>query len=361
MISKTFDWYKMVSPTPRSDAVEARIKAVTELTASLSKQDQGTLLALAQGIVRQFDGSPAEAGAIEWLLRTLKQHDPAVSESLSENELELRCIAAITLGELLFQSKGDPEKRAAVAAAGLVSAMNMRSLPAERHLRTILEELSGLALGVLETAADARRRRIDFRKLEDKELTTPDVATAQKVISKLHSQIADLDRNAVIDREEISLFWFMVTGFSRTKRKPFSGLPVSVAAVHAALDLHRSVLMPAPLNCFEILGAVVEKKREAESLKPIPLKDHIANWSSEEWEAVAGIGSPEADLASKFPAVFPVIWIANRMREGQCLPNWTEFFKNTRLRGNVTLSATKLAHQLLSEKTAASLMGGLLE
>jgi hypothetical protein len=358
MISKTFDWYKMVSPTPRSDAVEARTKAATELTASLLKQDSGTLLALVQGIVRQFEGSPPEAGTIEWLRKTLKQYDSAVSESLSESELELRCIAAITLGELLFQSKGNPENRAVAGAAGLVSAMNMRPRAGERHLQTILEELSGLAIGVLETAADVRRRRIDFRKLEDKELVPPDIGTAQKVISKLHSQIANLDRNAVIDREEISLFWFIVTGFSRTKGKLFSDLPVSVAAVHAALDLHRSVLIPAPLNCFEILGAVVEKKREGESLKAIPLKDHVANWTSEEWDAVAGIGSPEAELASKFPTVFPVMWIANRMREGKCSPNWAEFLNNTGLRGNVGLSATELARQLLREKTTVSVLGG---
>jgi hypothetical protein len=350
----------MVSPTPRSESVEARTKAATELVASLSGQGSETLLALVQGIVRQFTGSKAENGTIEWLLRTLKQHDPAVSENLSENKLELRCIAAIVLGELLFQSKEKPEKRAVGAAAGLVSAMNMRALPRERHLRTVLEELSGLALGVLEMAADARRTRI-FRKLKDEDLTPPDIPNVQKVIIKLHNQIADLNRNAIIDREEISLFWFIVTGFSRTKRKPFSDLPVSVAAVHAALDLYRSVLIPAPLNCFEILGAVVGKKREGESLKPIPLKDHIVNWSAEEWDAVAAIDSPEADFGSKFPAVFPLIWIANRMREGQCLPNWTEFYNNTRLRESVNLNATTLAHQLLREKTTVSLMGGLLE
>jgi hypothetical protein len=361
MISKTFEWYRIISPTPKLDAVEARTKAATELTVSLSKQDPRTLLALAQGIARQFDGSPAEVGTIEWLLRTLKQHDPAVSESLSDNELELRCIAAITLGELLFQSKGNPEKRAAVAAASFISAMNMRSLPRERYLRAMIEELSGLALVVLETAADARRKRIDVKKLQDEELAASDIATAQKVISQLHSQIADLDWNAVIDREEISLFRFMAAGFSRTKKKAFSDLPVSVAAVHAALDLERFLLIPAPLNSLEVFTIIVESKRKAKSLKPIPLSEHVTKWSSEEWDAIAGAGSFEADLASKFPVVLPIIWIANRMREGQSPPNWTEFNNITHLRGEADLRASQLGRQLLNEKVVVALMGELNE
>jgi hypothetical protein len=134
---------------------------------------------------------------------------------------------------------------------------------------------------------------------------------------------------------------------------------VSVAAIHAALDLNRSVLMPPPLNCFEILATIVESKREPENLKPIPLKEHLKDWSSEEWDSIASVGSLDADLASKFPAVFPVIWIANRMREGKSLPNWIEFSKITRLRGNVNLSATQLGRQLLNEKIAISLIGGI--
>jgi hypothetical protein len=316
---------------------------------------------LAQGITAGFDGSPAEAVTIEWLLRTLKLHDPAVSESLSENEMELRCLAAITLGELLLQSKGNPKEPATVAAAAFVSAINMRPLPKQSHLRAIIEELSVLALAAIETAADACRKRVDLKILQDNELVVPDLPTAQKVISQLQSQIAHLEQNTIMDREEISLFWFIATGFSRTKKKLFSSLSVSVAAVHAALELHSSVLIPAPLNCFEILAAIVESKREAESLKPIPLSEHPKEWSPEECDLIASADSLDADLASKFPGIFPVIWIAKRMREGKSLPNWNEFSKITRLRGNMNLTATHLGRQLLNEKITVSLMEGLLE
>jgi len=362
MISKTFDWYKIVSATPRSEAVEARTKAATELTASLPEKGPRTLLALVQGITAGFDGSgSSEVDTVEWLLRTLKQHDPAISESLSENELELRCVAAITLGELLLKSKEDPEESATVAAAAFVSATNMRPLPKQHYLREIIEELSGLAIDALETAANACRKRIDLKILQDSELAVPDLPAAKEVISQLQGQIDYLEQNAIMDREEISLFWFIATGFSQTKKKVFSSLSVSVAAVYAALDLHLSLLIPASLNCFEILAAIVEGKRVAESLKPIPLSEHAKEWSSEEWDSIASADSLDADLASEFPAIFPVIWIAKRMQEGRALPNWTEFKSLTRLQKNANLTATHLGRQLLNEKITVSLMEGLLE
>src|SRR5207253_2955517 len=123
---KTFEWYRMVSMTPSSQAVEARTEAAKELVASLAEQNAITLLAMVQGIARNFDGSSAEVATTDWLLRKLKQHDPAVSDNLAENKLELRCIAAIALGEFLARSKKEPKPYAMAAAAAFVSAMNMR-------------------------------------------------------------------------------------------------------------------------------------------------------------------------------------------------------------------------------------------
>jgi GTPase-associated system helical domain len=362
MISKAFEWYRIVSATPNSEAVEARTNAAAELVAELSQHERGTLFAMAQGIARDFHGFPTEADTIEWLLRILKKHDPAVSENLSENKLELRCIAAITFGELLFRSKEEPTQGATIAAAAFVSAMNLRPLPTQRYIRAMLEELSKLAQEVLEVAADTRRKRVALNPLQDKELAVADLPTAKAAISRLEGQIIELEENAAMDREEISLFWFIATGFSRTKKKPFAGLPVSVAAVHAALEVYRFVLIPPALNCFEILAALVENKRKAKDLKPIPLSDHLTMWTAaEEPSAIAAASSSDADLASEFPAVFPITWIANRMREAQSLPNESEFHTMTDLRLAANLSATELSRQLLCEKVAASLMGELLE
>ena len=356
MIEKTFEWYRIVSPTPSSESVAARVKAATDLTAALPKQDPKTILALVQGITWQFSGSPDEANTIEWLLRTLKQHDPAVSENLLENELELRCIAAITLGELLHQSKCDPNEFATVAAAAFISAMNMRPLPEQKYLCAMIQCLSGLALNVIETAADSLRERVNLTTLTDEKLNVPDLPTAQGLISQLQNQIRMLEENAILDREEISLFWFIATGYSKTQNMAFSDLPASIATVHAALELYQALSIPSSSNSFEVLTEIVQRKRTAKSLKTIPLREHIAKWSRDEWDAIVAPASLEPDLASKYPVVFPIIWIANRMRESQATPDWTEFSRITHLEGDAELSASQLGCQLLKEKTVVYLM-----
>jgi GTPase-associated system-like protein len=188
----------------------------------------------------------------------------------------------------------------------------------------------------------------------------PDLPSAQKAIQQLETQITDLERNAAMDREEISLFWFMATGFSTRKGQPFVGLPVSVAAVHAALDVSRFVLAPVPLNCFEILKSIVESKRKAEECEVVELKDQIAHWSADEWQSVSRSDSLDEQLAVRFPVVFPMTWIATRMREADSQPNWAECKRKTRLRGEAKLSASAIARQLLSEKIAVSIASEII-
>jgi len=350
MISKTFEWYRIVSPTPSSQAVEARTKAAEELIGEISAQDKDAVFALAQGVACEFNGSSSQAATFEWLLRKLKLKDPAVSEDRSENQLEVRCIAAVTLGELLFRS--EPEGLAVLAASGFVSAMTSRPLPKERYLRAMLEELSRLAIDLIERTAEARRKRSTLSQLK---VTVADFPSAQQAIQRLQNQIIELEQNAAMDREEISLFWFMATGFSTKKAQLYSSLPVSVAAVHAALDVDRCVIAPAPLNCFEILASIVDSKRNPEECGAIALKDQLAHWSADEWQAVSDSDSMDAQLALKFPVVFPLTWIGNRMREAQSQPNWTECKKMTHLRGEAKLSASAIARQLLSEKITVSI------
>lgn len=356
MISKTYEWYRLVSPTPNPQAVDARTKAAKELIDGMPAKDQNAMLAVVQGVARGFDQNAAEAETIEWLLRTLKIHDSAISEDLSENQLELRFAAAITLGELFHVSREDANEQATFAASALLSAMNIRPLPKERYLRAVLEQLSRSAFDVVQSAADDKRLRLPAKPLEEEQLAITDLATAERAIVALQQQVRDLTDNAIADREEINLFWFIATGYSRTRKEPFASLPSNVAAVHAALEMHRFLVFPAPLSCRDILASSVERKRKSEECKAAPLKKQVESWSFDEWNTIAGDESKDVSLCSKFPAIFPLIWVANRMRGGKALPNWTEFKKLTHLRGDQEISAAQLAFQLLLEKSAVSQM-----
>jgi hypothetical protein len=356
MISKAFDWYGMLSPKPRPTTVEARTKAATELIPLLGNKDKSFLLALCQGVSYKFQKSPAESETIALLLRTLKQHDSAVSEDLSKNQLELQYLAALILGELL--SKAEPEKsdRAILAASALVSALGIRPLPKQLRLRKILDELSQMAMDVLENAAGARRRRHALIQLGAVELAVSDLAKAETAVSRLQEQVARLERNADIDREEINLFWFIATGISRLEGKAYSSEPIAVAAVHAALDFSHVVLTPATPSSLELLRTVLEMKRKHEDLVASTLADYVSIWTSNEWDALAGQESAESNFCSKFPAVFPLSWIGQRSREARSGPNWTEFERLTHLKGELSLKPFELSHQVFREKTTSMIV-----
>ena len=355
MIAKTFEWYRIVAPVPNSAAIEARTKAATEISGSLLKQNQGILLAMAQGIARDFD-SGADAAAIDLLLKTLKVHDPAVSENILENQMELRCLAAIVVGELLSKASDRPGKQATLLATALTSALNLRPAPTERYLRLMIEEILGKALEVVERAADVRRRRADVSELDLKSVAAETVVAMQHVTA-LQAQLTAVNRNSAIDREELNLLWFVVSGFSKTTGKPFSSEPLGSVAVRAAIELHEHLLLPAASSCFEVLTSMIESKRDLEALKPVALKEHVKSWKADEGALLAPANSPSSDLGARFPGVFPMTWIGNRLRETGNAPNWPDFKKVTGLKADTPLSAARLGKQILHENVTLSFAG----
>lgn len=359
MISKTFEWYRLVSMTPGSQVIADRTKSATKLISEIETQEPGTILAMVQGIVRDFTGIDAEKPTIEWLLKTLKDQDPAISETLSENKMELRCIAAITFGELLARSNQNPSQLAEAAAAAFLSATASKPLSKKRFIANILKELSALALDTLENVAAKRRQRGQISTSTDKVNAPTDLQTAIAAIEDLRKQVNELNQNAEMDREEISLFWFIASGYSRTKKSAFASLPASVSAVHAALEVSQFVLMPPPAACYEILTALVESKRSCEDLQPIPIASHLTLWTEEENDALASPDVPNLGLAEEFPAIFPLTWLAYRTRQLAAPPGDAEVRRNTGLNTQILLTSSQLARQLLSEKVSLRLAGEL--
>lgn len=355
MIAKTFEWYRIVAPVPNSTAVEARTKAATEISGSLLRQNQGVLLSMAQGIARDFD-SGTDAAAIDLLLKTLKSHDPAVSENIVENQMELRCLAAIVVGELLFKASDKPGKQATLLAAALTSALALRPVPAERYLKVMIDEVHAKASEVLERAADVRRRRSEMQELDLKAIAA-ETAVTMAYVTALQTQLTVVNRNSAIDREELNLLWFVASGFSKTAGKPFSSESLSVAALRAAIELYEYLLLPATSSCFEVLTSMIESKRDSSTLKPAALKEFVKSWGSSEGSLLAPANSQGSELGSRYPGVFPMTWIGNRLRETGNAPNWSDFKKSTGLKADTALAASQLGKQVLHERVTLSFAG----
>jgi len=354
MIAKTFEWYRIVSMSPGSQVIADRTQAATNLIAEIDEQGANTILGMLQGLARDFSGKDAESSSVDWLLKKLKGVDPAISETLSENRIELKCIAAITIGEVFFRAREKRSELADVIAACFISSMSIRPLPQKRHLADVLSELIGLAFLTIEkTSARNRRHVIVLDDEQEKPTTLP---AAIEALSKLHKQVEAINRNAEIDREEIDLFWFIASGFSRKKGQQFASMPPSVSAIHAALEVADFMLMPPPPSCYEILSSLVEAKRNPEDLQPISIAEHVAAWTRTEVDRMIGSEQTTAESAENFPVLFPLTWLALRARQLSAAPTSTEIYRNTGLRAERQLTASQVSRQLLSERVAMSLI-----
>ena len=91
MLSQTFEFLRIVDVQPSDEKVRKRKQSATDLLAHFDANDsQDIMLALLQGIVAGFDGSPfsQDSPAVVLLLKTIKDHDAAVPNDLKENAVE---------------------------------------------------------------------------------------------------------------------------------------------------------------------------------------------------------------------------------------------------------------------------------
>ena len=163
MLSQTFEFLRIVDVQPSDEKVRKRKQSATDLLAHFDANDsQDIMLALLQGIVAAFDGSPfsQDSPAVVLLLKTIKDHDAAVPNDLKENAVELRAVAAIVIGELLTRkSESAYDDEAVVLALALRSALSLRPASKQKHIKWALDKLLSAADDLLRLAGSERRKR----------------------------------------------------------------------------------------------------------------------------------------------------------------------------------------------------------
>jgi hypothetical protein len=148
MLSKAFEFVRIADINPGDEKVRRRKEAASSLLKQLG-ENRDLMLAILQGVVAGFDAAPLnqDSPAVSAVISAVKEHDAAFPNDLSENAMELRSVAAIAIGELLEQSESSASVRgsAVLAALSLQSALALRAAGTDKHLREMLEILSGAA------------------------------------------------------------------------------------------------------------------------------------------------------------------------------------------------------------------------
>jgi hypothetical protein len=321
MLSQTFEFLRIVDVQPSDEKVRKRKQSATDLLAHFDANDsQDIMLALLQGIVAAFDGSPfsQDSPAVVLLLKTIKDHDAAVPNDLKENAVELRAVAAIVIGELLTRkSESAYDDEAVVLALALRSALSLRPASKQKHIKWALDKLLSAADDLLRLAGSERRKRgtLALRELDKIKESAPETDLWEVVVPKVKAALEEAVDQAAMDREEIETLWWLFAAYSETERKPLGDLSPFAAAFCSGVELAKRALLPPSLSSAAMVKRAVDSGRKAASLAATALGDTLTDWSQSMMDALLPADGSQDAVVSQFPALLPVSYACRRLRE----------------------------------------------
>ena len=143
MLSRTFEWYRVVNLQPTSEIIDNRKAAALDIVTAIDDaEDWGLALQCASGAVAGFEaGFTQDSHVVESLVGAIRTHDSSFPEDLTENALELRVCAALALGEILARNGHEETTDRVVISSVLQSGFGVRPTPAGKYLKHLVSEL----------------------------------------------------------------------------------------------------------------------------------------------------------------------------------------------------------------------------
>ncbi|MEZ4447897.1 MAG: GTPase-associated system all-helical protein GASH [Nannocystaceae bacterium] len=338
MLKKTFDWYRLVDIEPNSATIDRRTRTardiVCDFMGSSSEYSDGVdataglaspsgwkwplIFSCAVGVIAGFDNRRVGQSApiTARIINGIRAHDSAFPSEISENGLELRACGAVVLGELLQQCDGEsPSAAACTLAAVLHSGLGVRPPVTERYLAQMLSELGVYASSTLHKGGLSRREPealSDMDGLESHELEYSDV-------------LRGIVRQSRIDREELNILWWMFAGASISTGRPLPEMSDGAAAFACAVELSRMCLVPPVASLEALVKRAFESGRKPKSTtKMVSLEELTREWDD---SLLKTPDEKSSRLAARYPALLPLSWVVERVRESGGTSGWMEDFE----------------------------------
>jgi hypothetical protein len=351
MLTRLFEWYRVVSVSPTRDTLDNRRKSIGQLVDEIAgAPDLELLVNTCLGIVGGFGRALSDDNvAVVTLVKHLKSVDPTVPHDLAENSVELDTCAAIAVGELLHRAEDKPENStAALAGALLDSGLALRPTQDGKYRVAMLRELLQLARTVLSKQGLLHRAIPAAREQEDESDPAAELV-------KLRGLVEELVYAREIDREELDLLWWSFAETSETVAQPLSSLPLGAAALSAAVELVDKALMPPVASLTHLVQRAVARGRGPRDLSDRSLRDLVKDWSAPFWALLAHAGAvPESLYTSG--QLLPLTWLCRRLRESDGKADWTrEFEARTGIGVDRPAAIAEWSHQIQVERVAQRL------
>ena len=358
MLSRVFEWYRIVNPQPVSDTIDKRKLAAVKLIATIDEQDvNDLLLGLADAVIAGFESRfDQDSATVRTVVSAIREHDSAFPEALSENAAELRVIAAIALGQLLVRNAGSAHDKIAVCLASVIhSGSHLRPLSKARFLKQLMEEVVDAARKVIAVSAGESRKSAATvgEAVEKLEANPTDAAAGIKSITSAFKKTTrELVRQAKIDREEINILWWMFSGISLTTGEAIADMPPGCAALTCGAELGDICLTPATQSVEAMVRKSLTSGRKG-TLAERPLAKIATEWTNPLLKRF--LADDSADVVQAHPVLFPLSWLATRLVSSDGAPGWeAEFDKKTLLQSFIGYDHSAIAVQVLREPPGAA-------
>jgi hypothetical protein len=364
MLNRTFEWYRIVNVKPTSQMIDNRIAAVHDLLETIDQEsDWNLVLGYAVGVVAGFDVNFAQdSPVVDSLVSSIRAHESAFPEDLSENALELRACAAVALGEIMVRG-GDQalSADALLVASVLRSGLGPRPSVTGKHLKQMLDELDSTATKLLASEGISRRERLitlaqQFEKLPE----PPDLPTAWKsLVPSLKAAMKDIVQQSAIDREELNVLWWMFAGTSTTTGYPIAEMSAGAAVLCCGAELGSQCLIPPTSSLEAMARRAYEVGRKRHDLTDRSIEKIAADWDNQFLSVL--VPDEEAQvLAKDYPSLFPLSWICARLLASKGTSSWfSEFERMTGIPSNYACPPANWAIQAFRERVAHRIYKGL--
>jgi hypothetical protein len=302
-------WIRIFSANPSDELVEKRTAAIGEI-AKIIGAERNVVELLRYGndlaIAVQKGGSLSKSltGMIEGAIRK------SSTAFVADDRTKLEMLVCGLAGALQMLASATPTPRGSTSIAdllsyGLWSALSFQKPRTEANLEKLRGELMAAAQHQCIRAANESRKRVpvadpDFELVTKKKDDAPaeiDAETLNQELQLFGTAIADLKANAVIDREEIDLLWWVISDWSTLLRRRFSTEEGAVAAVASGIEAGRLVRrIPAEAHRHLVL-------RNVPASKDLSLQELVNAIGDDRAALVLTEGQT---LISQYPMVFPL-------------------------------------------------------
>lgn len=291
---------RIFDSAPSDDLVTKRTAAIDELAKRfLAGKAVSEIFQTANDVSRSVElrGALSDALSKEVEDEIRKSSEAFVAEG---NKLQIAVCGLLAALEALNRAKPSSGRLLVsdVLATGLWLGLSFQAPRSETKLEALRIETLNKARRVALATSQSARTRVPVPDFDLPETIDPKTLS-KSLVQATFNTIEALRSNAVLDREELDLLWWVLTDHSAILDRPLSGCTPETAALASGLEVGiRLRRLPADAHHHLVL-------RSVKTTEPLTLQELLGKIADDRAQLATAISNRE--VVSACPALFPLM------------------------------------------------------